>query len=112
MVGNLVTSNLLTMGEGHTGLLHHSSAVSPASPTRLLDVVLGERVRRSERPISYMQSPGQLTGVDCLLPAVSGAKIRGVGTTVSRSALTGGHVLQGSAYVQVRRSAQARRLPW
>lgn len=110
--GRKVPGNLVTMGEVHTGLLHHSSAVSPAAATRLLDVVLGERVLRSDRPISYVASPSQLTGVDCLLPASSGAKIRGVGTVVSRTALTGGHVLQGSAYVQVRRSALARRLPW
>jgi hypothetical protein len=109
---NLLTGNLVTMGEVHTGLLHHSSAISPASATRLLDVVLGERVRRSDRPISYVLSPSQLTGVDCLLPAASGAKVRAVGTAASRLALTGGHVLQGSAYVQVRRSVQARRLPW
>lgn len=108
----MVTGNLVTMGEVHTGLLHHSSAVSPASATRLLDVVLGQRVVRSDRPISYVLSPNQLTGVDCLLPAASGAKIRGIGTAVSRTALTGGHVLQGSTYVQVRRSALARRLPW
>jgi hypothetical protein len=109
---NLVTGNLVTMGEVHTGLLHHSSAISPASATRLLDVVLGERVSRSDRPISYVLSPSQLTGVDCLLPAASGTKVRAVGTTASRTALTGGHLLQGSAYVQVRRSAAARRLPW
>jgi hypothetical protein len=109
--GNLSTGNLVTMGEVHTGLLHHSSAVSAAMAARLLDVVLGERVRRSDRPISYVLSPSWPTGVDCLLPA-AGAKIRGVGTVVSRAAITGGHVLQGSAFVQVRRSQQARRLPW
>lgn len=112
VTGNLLSGNLVTMGEVHTGLLHHSSAISAATATRLLDVVLGERVRRSDRPMSYLLSPSQLIGVDCLLPAASGAKVRGVGTAVSRSAITGGHVLQGSAYTQVRRSRHARRLPW
>jgi hypothetical protein len=107
-----VTESLVTMGEVHTGLLHHSAAVSPNTATRLLDVVLGERVRRSDRPNSYALSPDRLTGVDCFLPAASGSRIRGVGTAVSRAAITGGHVLQGSAFVQITRSTAARRLPW
>lgn len=107
-----MTGDLVLMGEVHTGLLHHSSAITPVRAARLLDVVLGERVRRSDRPISYLLSPSQLTGVDCLLPAVAGAKIRGVGTVVSRAAITGGHVVQGSAFTQVRRSPQARRQAW
>jgi hypothetical protein len=106
------TGNAVTLGEVHTGLLHHSSAVSSTIASRLLDVVLGERVRRSDRPISYVLSPSQLTGVDCPLAAAAGTKVRGVGTVVSRAAITGGHVVQGSAFTQVRRSPQARRLPW
>ncbi|MDT5027624.1 MAG: hypothetical protein QOE61_4050, partial [Micromonosporaceae bacterium] len=106
------TGNAVTLGEVHTGLLHHSSAVSSTLATRLLDVVLGERVRRSDRPTSYVLSPSQLTGVDCPLPAAAGTKVRGVGTVVSRAAITGGHVVQGSAFTQVRRSPEARRLPW
>jgi hypothetical protein len=100
------------MGEVHTGLLHHSTAVSPTMAGQLLDIVLGDRVRRSERPISYAVSPDLLTGVDCQLPAASGSKVRGVGTVVSHVTITGGHVLQGSAFVTVRRSTAARRLAW
>lgn len=102
---------LVTMGEVHTGLLHHSTAVSPALATRLLGLVEGQRVRRSERPIAYAISPEILTGVDCSL-ASTGGKVRGVGTTVSRAAITGGHVLQGSAFTQVKRGHSERRLPW
>jgi hypothetical protein len=108
----VLTESLVTMGEVHTGLLHHSAAISQAMATRLLDVVLGERVRRSDRPISSVFSPPQLTGVDCQLPASSGARVRGVGTAVSRVTITGGHVVQGSAYVQVTRGQASRRLPW
>jgi len=107
-----VTDIVVTLGEVHTGMLHHSRAVSATTAARLLDIVLGERVRRSDRPIGYAVSPNQLTGVDCLLPTSSGAKVRGVGTAVSRAAITGGLVVQGSAYFRATRSRQERRLPW
>lgn len=103
---------VVALGEVHTGLLHHSCAVSAGTAARLLDIVLGERVRRSDRPIPYAVSPPRLTGVDCLLPTSTGAKVRGVGTVVSRASITGGHLVQGSAYLQVVRGRQSRRLPW
>jgi len=74
--------------------------------------MLGERVRRSERPIAHAVSPDLLTGVDCRLVTSSGARVRGVGTAVSRATITGGHILQGSAYSHVVRSKADRRLPW
>lgn len=112
VAGSLATGSLVAMGEVHTGLLHHSTAVSPAQATRLLQLVPGERVRRSERPIAHALSPELLTGVDCLLPTASGMKVRAVGTAVSRAGITGGHVVQGSAYTRVTRGEAVRRLPW
>jgi hypothetical protein len=103
---------LATMGEIHTGLLHNSVAVTGDLATRLLDPGVGERVRRSERPIARALSPDQLTGVDCTLSTVSGARARGIGTTASRTTLTGGHLLQGSARVTVVPARVTRRLPW
>jgi hypothetical protein len=79
---------------------------------RFLTFVAGARVRHSRRPTAHAVSPDRLTGVDCAMPTVLGAGPRGIGTVVSRAALTGGHVLQGSAYAQVRRSGTDRRLPW
>jgi hypothetical protein len=103
---------LLTLGEVHTGLLQNSTSVSQARSVQLLALVLGERVRQSTRPIAYAVSPERLTGVDCRLPTVSKARVRGVGTVVSRAAITGGHVLQGSSFARVVKGEADRRLPW
>lgn len=103
---------VLTMGEVHTGLLQHSVAVSTDFADQLLMPARGLRVRRADRPMSYAISPDVVTGVDCELAASTGAKVRGIGTVVSRVVLTGGHVVQGSAFVQVSRGTAGRRLPW
>ncbi|MFC6023731.1 SCO2521 family protein, partial [Plantactinospora solaniradicis] len=103
---------MLTLGEVHTGLLQNSGSLSLEHTTQLLDLLVGQRVRRSERPIAYVVSPDQLTGVDCRLPTGSGRGSRGVGTVVSHAAMTGGHVLQGSTYTQLDRAVSNRRLVW
>jgi hypothetical protein len=103
---------MLTLGEVHTGLLQNSTSVSQARSLQLLALVLGERVRQSARPIAYAVSPDRLTGVDCRLATVSKARVRGVGTVVSRAAITGGHVLQGSTFARVVKGEADRRLPW
>lgn len=103
---------MLTLGEVHTGLLQNWASVTQPLSTQVLALMLGERVRRSERPIAHAVSPDLLTGVDCRLVTSSGARVRGVGTAVSRAAITGGHILQGSAYTHVVRSEVDRRLPW
>jgi hypothetical protein len=91
----------LTIGEVHTGLLQNSTALAGDRVTALLDRVVGERVRSHERPIPYAVSPDQLTGVDCSLPSGARRGTRAVGTVVGHAAVTGGHVLQGSAYAEV-----------
>ena len=103
---------MLTLGEVHTGLLQNWTSVTQPLSTQVLALMLGERVRRSERPIAHAVSPDLLTGVDCRLVTSSGLRVRGVGTTVSRAAITGGHVLQGSTYAHVVRSKADRRLQW
>lgn len=102
----------LSLGEVHTGLLQSSSAISAPVCRQVLALLLGERVRSSERPIAYAASPELLTGLDCRMPSRSGARTRGVGTALSRTSITGGHVLQSSTVVQVERSEQDRRLAW
>jgi hypothetical protein len=102
----------VTVGEVHTGLLHNSSAVSTSVAERLVDVVLGERVIRSERPISHVISPPVLTGVDCHLPASQGPRPHAVGTVTSRASITGGHILQGVSYTTVHLGPSDHRLPW
>jgi len=103
---------MLTLGEVHTGLLQHSSSLPPDRAAHAVSLLLGERVRQSERPIAYTVSPEVLTGVDCALAGLSGARTRVIGTTMSRACITGGHILQGSTYVRVGRSDANRRLPW
>ena len=103
---------MLTLGEVHTGLLGNRASVTQHLATQMLSLLLGERVRRSERPIVHAVSPDLLTGVDCRLATSSGARVRGIGTAVSRAAITGGHVLQGATYALVVRSDADRRLPW
>jgi hypothetical protein len=103
---------MLILGEVHTGLLQHSTSLSPPLCRHLLDLVHGEPARQFERPIAYAVSPDLLAGVDCTLPTTSGAKARGVGTVLHRAALTGGHVLQGAAVVHVTPGTAGRRLPW
>jgi hypothetical protein len=103
---------MLTLGEVHTGLLQHSSSLPSDRSAHALALLPGEQVRRSERPIAYAVSPDTLTGVDCSLPSRSGGRTRGIGTAISRACLTGGHILQGSTFVDVVRSGVNRRLPW
>ncbi|MBV9163543.1 MAG: hypothetical protein JO281_18780 [Pseudonocardiales bacterium] len=103
---------MLTVGEVHTGLLQNSTSLTQLLSAQLLGLVPGARVRRSERPIAYAVSPDLLTGVDCRLATASGARARGIGTAVSRAAITGGRVLQGSAYTHITKSEADRRLPW
>jgi hypothetical protein len=103
---------MLTLGEVHTGLLQHSSPLPADRGALALALVPGERVRRSERPIAYAVSPDTLTGIDCAIATRSGRRTRAVGTAVSRACLTGGHIMQGSTFLNVMRGSTDRRLPW
>jgi len=106
---------VLTFGEIHTGLLQNSTALPGDRVSALLDLVVDERVRRAERPIARTVSPDRLTGVNCSLPSASQRHTRGIGTVVSHVAVTGGHVVQGSARAAIvvpsSRTAGPRR-PW
>jgi hypothetical protein len=103
---------MLMMGEVHTGLLRNSAAVSPALAREILTFVVGERVQMFSRPIDRAISGEHLTGVDTFLPYSSGGTVRGVGTVISRSVLTGGRIVQGSAYTGIAAGSTDRRLPW
>ncbi|MDQ7904277.1 SCO2521 family protein [Phytohabitans sp. ZYX-F-186] len=103
---------MLTLGEVHTGFLRNSTSVSGDRMSRVLALAQGERVRRSERPMPYAISPERLRGIDCVLVAASGARHRTIGTVATHAAITGGHVLQGSAFTRIVGSESKRRLPW
>jgi hypothetical protein len=52
-------------------------------------------------------------GVDCaLVPAGSSRRTRGVGTVLQHSAITGGHVVQGSAWAALEPAGSSLRQPW
>lgn len=103
---------LLLLGEVHTGLLQHSTALPPAGCRRLLDALHSDRVRAFERPIAHAVSPEKLTGVDCRMATPTGAGPRGIGSITTRAMVTGGHVIQASAVARVARSPASHRLPW
>jgi hypothetical protein len=105
--------DVLIVGEVHTGLLRGRDPATRDDARRLVDLVAGEPVLVSERPVAYVRSPEKPVGVDCPLGAAgAGRQVRGVGTAVHRSAITGGHVVQGSAYAAVVRADQTARRPW
>lgn len=105
-------AGVLTFGEIHTGLLQNSTALSGERASALLDLVVGERVRRFDRPIAHVVSPDKLTGVDCALPSAR-RNTRGIGTVISHLSITGGHLVQGSAYATVEPvHRHGLRLPW
>lgn len=103
---------MLILGEVHTGLLQHSTALTAPECEQVLGLVRGEVVRRFERPIAHVVSPDRLTGVDCRLASRCGARVRAIGTVAQRATITGGHIVQASATVEVTGGGSTNRLPW
>ena len=102
----------LTLGEIRTCLLMNNAILPRATTLDLLRLLPGERVRVADRPIMRAVSPETVTGVDCGLPARSGANVRGVGTIAAHAAVTAGRVLQGSASVALVPSPSNTRVGW
>ncbi|MFC7548919.1 SCO2521 family protein [Plantactinospora sp. GCM10030261] len=101
---------MLTVGEVHTSLLQHSTALTQEQSCEVLSLVEGEAVLTSRRPSLYAVSPDVRTGVDCWLPSARQRQLRGVGAVVTRAVITGGRIVQTSSTVQV--VAGKRRKPW
>jgi hypothetical protein len=101
---------MLVAGEVHTGLLRGRDPVTPDQARCLLDLVVGEPVLVSHRPIAYVRSPDIPVGVDC---GIGGTRrVRGIGTALQHATLTGGHVVQGSAATTLVPADGAARRPW
>ncbi|HEX6682796.1 MAG TPA: SCO2521 family protein [Candidatus Limnocylindrales bacterium] len=98
------------MGEVHTSLLRHSTAVDTSTAVSLLELKAGAPVRYGERPVRYALSPNVLTGLDCRLASTQ--EVRGVGTAASRAILIGGQILQCSSSAQIVPSGEGRRQAW
>lgn len=106
---------LVVLGEVHTGLITHHSALRRAETERLLAwLVPAGQVLSWERPIPHAVSAPVLTGLDCALAlGIGGGKsVRAVGTVSSRAALTGGTILQCSTVATVRAARFGRREGW
>ena len=101
---------MLTVGEVHTSLLQHSTALTQEQSAEVLSLVEGEAVLTSRRPSLYAVSPDVRTGVDCWLPSARKRQLRGVGAVVTRAVVTGGRMVQASSVIHV--VAGERRRPW
>lgn len=102
----------VVVGEIRTGLLRHGAVLTPAATTQLLDLLPGEAVLESQRPIQHALSPDVANGVDCQVVTDTGARIRAVGTILTHAAITGGRVLQTSTYTHIDPSGSRLRQPW
>jgi hypothetical protein len=115
---------MLIVGEIHTALLPHSRPLTPEEAKAALSLAVGETVVQWARPVPHTASPTLLHGVDCKLPLApkqdnphadersANGSVRAVGTVCSRAVLTGGHLLQGSAWTAVSPPRLPRRMPW
>lgn len=106
------TGASVAVGEIRTGLLRHSAGMTTAAAAQLLDLLPGEPVHESRRPIQHVLSPDVANGVDCQVVADSGAKFRAVGTVLTHAALTGGRVLQASTFTHIDPAGSQRRQQW
>ncbi|MBU2669355.1 hypothetical protein KOI35_38170 [Actinoplanes bogorensis] len=104
---------MLIVGEVHTGLLRGRGPLSATGAAMLVDLVAGEPVLRLERPRAYVRSPERPVGVDCPLGVPAAARqVRGIGTVLQRAAITGGHVVQGTAWATLTPADGSARRPW
>ncbi|GAB3649789.1 SCO2521 family protein [Glycomyces tarimensis] len=115
---------MLIVGEVHTALLPHSRPLTPEEARSALALAVGEGVTQWARPVPHTASPTLLHGIDCKLPlgpkqgrkdadpVGDNGSVRSVGTVCSRAVLTGGHLLQGSAWAAVEPQDRPRRMPW
>ncbi|KOU60238.1 hypothetical protein ADK57_31345 [Streptomyces sp. MMG1533] len=103
---------VLACGEVRTCLLPTLLALDGRAAAQLLRLRMDEHERVSERPNLYVRSPEILTGVDCRLPTSNGAKVRAVGTVITRAALTEGRLLQAGAYFSAPAAGPGLRRPW
>jgi hypothetical protein len=103
---------VLVLGEVRTCLLHNAEPLPRPMVAQLLELVPGQRVLSTDRPIGRSISPDLTVGVDCRLATASQIRARGIGTVVSHALITAGQVLQSSTKAHVRRAAADHRLAW
>ncbi|MBS2964588.1 hypothetical protein KGA66_16145 [Actinocrinis puniceicyclus] len=102
----------VAVGEIRTGLLRHGASLTTDATERLLDLLPGEPVLQSRRPIDHALSPDVANGVDCNVLTSNGARVHTVGTVLTHAAITGGRVLQTSTYARIDPAGSRHRRSW
>ncbi|ACU73649.1 conserved hypothetical protein [Catenulispora acidiphila DSM 44928] len=104
-------SPAVVLGVVVTNLLNTSGPLPLDAARQALKLLPGVGAATRRYPEDQVVSPDLFYGVDCAL-ATSRTQPRVVGTVRARALLTAGHVLQGSARVDVVLDASTRRMPW
>jgi hypothetical protein len=104
-------SPAVVLGVVVTNLLNTSEPLPLEAGRQALKLLPGVGADWRSHPVDQVVSPDMFYGVDCGL-ATSRTQPRVVGTVRARALLTGGHMLQGSARVDVVLDASTRRMPW
>jgi len=102
----------VALGTVATGLLNTSEPLPLDAAQQALALVPGVKADWRQYPLEQVVSPDLFYGLDCRLAVKSGSQPRIIGTARARAILTAGHVLQGSARVDVLLDASKRRLSW
>jgi len=102
----------VVLGAVTTDLLDTSEPLPLDAARQALALLPGVGADWRRHPIEQVVSPDLFFGVDCRLAVRSGSQPRAIGTARARAVLTAGHVLQGSARVEVVLDAAKRRLSW
>jgi hypothetical protein len=103
----------VVLGEITTRLLMVSEAL-PAESARSMIAALvpGSHPERAGHPVERVASANLPINVDCHLPVRTGARVPVTGVVAAHAVLTGGHVLQGSAFARVVRGEGTARRRW
>lgn len=102
----------VVLGVVTTDLLNTSEPLLMEAAQQALKLLPGIAADRRSHPVEQVVSPDLFYAVDCRLATIRGTQPRAIGTVRARAVLTAGHVLQGSARVDVVLDASTRRMPW
>lgn len=102
----------VVLGAVTTGLLNTSEPLPLDAAQQVLALIPGVQADWRRHPVEQVVSPDLFFGLDCRLAVSSGGQPRIIGTTRARAILTAGHILQGSARVDILLGASDRRKSW
>lgn len=103
----------VVLGAVTTGLLNTSEPLPLDAARQVLALVRGVQADWRRYPVEQVFSPDLFQALDCRLPMPKNvAQPRIIGTARTRAILTAGHVLQGSARVEILLGSASRRKPW